>query len=446
MVLRTYLSKNNTIVSGTKINTGKNPISELYYGGVNKGFSRNLMQFNHTNIKKYYEEGFFGDLSKVTHTLKMVNTGIFNEDLLNKNTEDGKERTSSFDLVLFEINESWDEGIGYDYNLNLKGGVISNKPSNWYDRETGVNWGINGVDNSNLINIQHFSDGNENLTLDITSIVNEYILGTKTNNGMALSFTPYLESLDSDKPQYVGFFSRHTQTFHEPYIESKYTNVISDDRFNFYGEKNNKLYLYVNTNNQPTNLDELPIVTIKSENGDLDEFTVTAEQISKGVYGIDVIINESGNFMCEDKWSNIKIGGIERPDITLNFEVKESDDYYNIGLNTEIPESYKMNIVGIKYNEKINKGDVRKIFTNAVVPYTVNHKVLVDRLEYRLFVKEGVNEHTVIDYNLVNKTFMNNYFLLDTESLLPNTYYLDIRVKNGDQIKTTKEILKFDVM
>ena len=32
MVTRTYIDKNNTIIFGTQINTGRNPIAELYYG------------------------------------------------------------------------------------------------------------------------------------------------------------------------------------------------------------------------------------------------------------------------------------------------------------------------------------------------------------------------------------------------------------------------------
>jgi hypothetical protein len=32
MVTRTYIDKNNTIIFGTLINTGRNPIAELYYG------------------------------------------------------------------------------------------------------------------------------------------------------------------------------------------------------------------------------------------------------------------------------------------------------------------------------------------------------------------------------------------------------------------------------
>ena len=33
MVVRTYFDKNNTIVSNLNVNTGLNPVAELFYGG-----------------------------------------------------------------------------------------------------------------------------------------------------------------------------------------------------------------------------------------------------------------------------------------------------------------------------------------------------------------------------------------------------------------------------
>jgi hypothetical protein len=39
-----------------------------------------------------------------------------------------------------------------------------------------------------------------------------------------------------------------------------------------------------------------------------------------------------------------------------------------------------------------------------------------------------------------------NYFLLDTQSLIPNTYYLDVRYESNLEVSTTKEVLKFDIV
>jgi hypothetical protein len=48
-----------------------------------------------------------------------------------------------------------------------------------------------------------------------------------------------------DKQRYLGLFTRHTNTIFKPYLETTYLNTISDDRANFFLNKNNKLYLYL---------------------------------------------------------------------------------------------------------------------------------------------------------------------------------------------------------
>ena len=62
MVTRTYIDKNNTIIFGTQINTGRNPIAELYYGGKetqidagevqNSDFTRHLLYFDELIYRK----------------------------------------------------------------------------------------------------------------------------------------------------------------------------------------------------------------------------------------------------------------------------------------------------------------------------------------------------------------------------------------------------------
>ena len=67
--------------------------------------------------------------------------------------------------------------------------------------------------------------------------------------------------------QYVGFFTRHTQTYYEPFLETVYNNPIKDDRKNFYKNKVNRLYLYSNVGSEPTNLDNNPSVNIMIKMG-----------------------------------------------------------------------------------------------------------------------------------------------------------------------------------
>ena len=112
MVFRTYIDKDNTIIYNTLVNTGKNPIAELYYGGkeTQPDYTRHLFYFDIEDLKSKYNSGELGDLSEVTHTLRMTNSSFFDRDLQGQKALDNKVRTSSFNLLLFKINTFWDEG------------------------------------------------------------------------------------------------------------------------------------------------------------------------------------------------------------------------------------------------------------------------------------------------------------------------------------------------
>jgi hypothetical protein len=460
MVIRTFFDRDNVIVYNNLINTGRNEIAELFYGGPTgtEVYSRYLFHFDETRLREFYSAGTFCDLTKLRHTLRMTNTGAFDSRLLGKLTCDGKARSCSFDLNLFTINQTWDEGNGYDYNecsylSTGNGSVTEICPSNWVYAQTNIPWsGGNGVYSGSTsgvtIGIQHFEHGNENLEIDITDYVNGIITGA-TNNGLGLMFPTTLENLPTDEIQYVGFFTRHTQTFYEPFVESVYDNPIMDDRANFYLDKVNRLYLYSNIGGQPTELDDLPVVTILDSSGQI--FTsMTASCATRGVYYVEFMVPTSPNYSdCmtfEDIWSNLYINGIARPDVELDFIVRDSFEYYNIGQNDTLPKKYGFNITGIKRDEKIKRGDIRRVNVSARIPYTINQTDVIDNLQYRLYVKEGVNQYTVIDYQDVNRTFNSNYFLLDTASLIPNTYYLDVKVESQNEVTTISEVLSFDIV
>ena len=103
MVIRTYFDKNNTIVKNSNVNTGLNPVTELFYGGDvgSEQYSRFLFHFDETRIKSLYTGGTFTDLTKLKHTLRLTNTASFDTDLLN-GTMGTKDRATSFDLIVFK--------------------------------------------------------------------------------------------------------------------------------------------------------------------------------------------------------------------------------------------------------------------------------------------------------------------------------------------------------
>jgi len=494
MIKHTYFDKNNTLVRHSLVNTANNPISELFYGGdkdnhhddiVTSGcsadtscwsgctsgctsggltnISRYIFHFNESELIRLHEDGTYPNLSDLTHTLRMTNTTAFDSGLIGGNTPSDKQRTTSFDLITFKLNQDWDAGCGYDYQSITHLGDNLDNPlsyaaSNWVNADTihpwsggsGVYESATGIPSGVTISTQHFDVGNEDIEMDITEAVNEILTGG-TNYGFGVAFSHHYETKETTKQQYVGFYTNATQTFYEPYIETKPSTHIKDDRATFYKDKPNKLYLYVNLGNNLTDLDNIPTVNVYDNNDTLfSAYTSSAvTHVTKGVYSIEIMVNtiDYGDcVMFYDRWSNISINGIQRPDIELDFVLMDSFDYYNLGSDDFLPEKFGLSLHGVQRNEKIKRGDIRKVVISARIPFTVNQTKVIDNLEYRLYIKEGPNEYTVIDYTPVEMAFSHNFFMLDSGSMIPNTYYLDIKLKSNSSVETYQNVINFDIV
>ena len=489
-IIKSYFNKNNTIVAKSLVNSGKNPVTELFYGDKplrgckwtgtpsdvcggrtghtsdNSGrFSRLIFDLNLDDTINKVNSGCI-NLSGgtgTTHTLKMTNTSSFDTNLLNDKLVNGKRRASSFSLFLWRVSgTSWDEGVGYD--VKRAPGIFepefdepySQRPSNWYSATTLTPWPTQGIyDNTNsgtytLIDTQNFGDGNENINFNMTDEINNRLTGATPHTGITygVSFTSTLENLTGLSESYsVGFFTRHTQTFYEPYLETQYDDYIGDSRNQFYLNKTNRLFLYTNTGGIPTNLDVLPQVTIYDCDSSVYS-SMTATNLTCGVYYIDLLI--SGDTygtpsQFTDQWSNLIVNGNSLDTITNEFTVLSADDYYQIGPMDQTPKDFGYSIDGIKLDEKITAGDTRKVFVSVRVPYTVNRHVVVDNIKYRIYVTQGTTEVTTHPWANVNRTYNHNYFLLNTGDMIPNEYYIDVEVTSNQKVNIYKRITKFQI-
>lgn len=96
--------------------------------------------------------------------------------------------------------------------------------------------------------------------------------------------------------------------------------------------------------------------------------------------------------------------------------------------------------------EQIKRGDIRKINVSCKVPYTTNQEYGLDNLEYRLYVMQGNNEIDVIGWNKVERVFNGNYFLINTNDLIPSRYNVDIKIKYNNEIIIHHKQLSFDIV
>ena len=144
----------------------------------------------------------------------------------------------------------------------------------------------------------------------------------------------------------------------------------------------------------PTNLDTLPQVTIY----DCDEavFTsMTATNLTCGVYYVEFAVTGSTYgtpSIFTDVWSSLVINSKPLTNITNEFTLVDSDEYYQIGPEDQIPKDYGYSIDGIKMDERLVAGETRKVFVSVRVPYTVNQSVTVDGIKYRIYVRQGNTE------------------------------------------------------
>ena len=450
---RSYFEKNNTILKDSQVNTAKNPNTELIYGST---FSKFLFKVDFTELKNKVNSGEFVITTGTTHTLHLTNTIFGDESLLGQKNGRGRERTTSFDIIVFKINEFWDEGLGFDYEDQIFDFTEGNKtfderPSNWFNRTTLNEWATQGIysNDPQIIATAHFDNGNEDLTADITNYVNGIIVSGNTNHGLGLAFAVLYQDIESEVDQSVAFFTKYTQTFFEPYVETHFDDRIDDNRQNFTEKIYQNLYLYVTKGTNFYDLDNLPTVDITDANGTVLSglSNLTTTKVRLGVYkvrfGLTGVLCDGKRFYY-DKWKNLSLDDNSINNVVQKFVPKPYTSKFTVGENVRDLERYTIQFFGVKLNEKIKRGEARKI---AVSFRSVNNPKtdLIDEVYYRVYIREGKTEVNVFDWTQLDKTNENS-FTLDTSYLIPREYYLEIKGNVHNEIIYYNDIIKFEIV
>lgn len=284
---------NNYIVSSS--NSGQSEILELLHltaSLTNKGDSRVLLYFDLTDLSQSINLGLIPS-SSVDFRLKM------------KNAPHADEVPSSYDLVVFPLSRSWDEGRGLsDYDMGLKD---RNQFVNWANATSIQSWTVPGGDMiTNLSATQHFDFGTEDLEINISNLVYAWLTGGVPNYGMALK---YIDTYESGTIDYAfkRFFSRHVKVpERKPYIASRWDRTVQDDRANINFGLSGSLYYYRFLNGTYDNLNPL-YCNIVNSSGSIIQ-TLTASQVN-GLNGIHQVSGvfipfNTGSITCNDIWYN----------------------------------------------------------------------------------------------------------------------------------------------
>lgn len=505
MVRHIFLDKTNTITKGSLWNTGLNPILEINYG---KELSRGLIHFDVNEIKSLVDDGTFGDVSKLKCVLKMTNCasvdGLPYDKEIHHRASEPVERATSFDLMLFKLPQDFDAGKGFDYASdfwvnNNHSRAYKDMPSNWYYAQSVKWWKVDddkiipddngkididathpmyfyqyvesgdttvrikieldggiysheelveeynrflsGETDTIIVGVQHFDFGAENLEIDVTKYVLDCMAGEE-NYGLCLAYIPNLERTRLNVQQYVSFFTDLTNTFFHPYVECSYCDHIADDRANFCLGRKNRLYLYAYVDGNPVCLDEGITCAIDGKNYDVHNG-------GKGAYYIEVTPDKS-EFEVEtihyDVWGGLSLNGEAIDDVEQEFVVNPMQNFMSVGSASAGKDRTVPQISGINDAEELSRGEVREVVVDFRKEYTTNRKQLLDTAEWRLYVKDANREIDVFEYQPVERAFINNFFTINTEDLIPNDYFIDIRVSSGRETRYYKKVCRFRVV
>lgn len=462
-IYRSYFSKNDTLIEDNRTNNSQNPVTEISYGTPNADVSRFIFEIDFKGLIEKIDSGTIKPEKIVRHVLKMVNTIRFSEDRVGGKFNDFvTDRTASFDLNLYNIDEDWDEGNGYDFvYIDEQFPQIPQQAVNWFDRKTDVPWTVEGgyiSGTTQVLASQHFEKGNEDIEIDVTDYINDRLFSGSTGYtattsgvtyGLGLKFPDNLEILETLNRQAVAFHVKDTTTFFEPYIETIYDDRITDDRNYFYLDKDNELYLYSNVGGTLQDVTVNSVTIIDYNDVEVAVVTGTSiENIRKGVNRITLNIDSDAYpdaVLFTDRWNVTQNG--KNKDIDQEFYLISQDKYFNFDFtNRVLSDNHYFMYSGIKQSENIKRGRFRKIFveTKAFYPNQDNNQTF--DIEYRLYSSQNDKyEFDVIPWTKVDRTAQGYEFTLDTSWLIPQDYSLQIRMVEGD-IFYVKEKLDFSVV
>lgn len=463
---RIYPIKENTIASGSvfeRLNSSQADVFSLWYGGgvetglsMRNSISRHLIQFDLTDLQNKYAD-FTINSASTTYILKIKNAIPPNENLepefinnvLNKNI------ASSFDLIFFPINKNWDEGRGG----SLESGFLTFRNfspvlsgfSNNLSATTLVSWDNPGVftnpsaQTSNYV-YQNFPIGSESISVNISSMVNNWLSGGSVNNGIGIAYSRPFELMSTDTRYISSFFSNKTNSAFKPYLEVNYDQTIKDDSNFVTNNRVSRLFLYTFSGNQAVNYYSANTVFIKNSSNVVVHSGLSINQLSKGVYYVDVLMSGATKSQkYKIIWSGITfVSGIDQTDFTNTFEIREN--YYN-NSNKKIND-YVVDIYGIPNNAPLTTGEIYRIYADTRMSFS-NSKPSTDfGLEYRLSM--GVLDE-LVPWTAMNAAIIDNclscYFDLDTSWLLnAQIYKIEFRISEFGTKRLLPDVLTFNVI
>ena len=466
--------KANLTTRGTGSNMGESDILEVFsiYAQANTAsseLSRVLIEFDINALSASRDSGNIPDSGSVDFYLRMFNA------------EHSSTTPTNYTLTVAAISQSWTEGIGLDMDDYSDPGA-----SNWIDASSTTTWTMQGGDyltgTLDTVSTQVFPTGIEDLQVDVTHQVEEWLNNNTASYGFGVFLTSSLE--EAATSYYTKkFFARDSQYFlKRPVIEARWNDNRGDDAANFYlsssrvpaADNLNKLYLYNYVRGQLQNIPgvgtgDILLSVYSGSNSVLDtskiglpigggvvangDRNITGSYVSTGIYSAEFAYTSSGITEIYPVWHSGSTEYLTASAVTVN--TFETQTPYPIN-------SYKTSITNLQ--SEYGSSDVAhfRVFvqnknfeaTVYTIASTAVEPTIVEKMYYK--VQRFVDEQVVIDYGTgsgnasysqLSYDSAGNYFDLDMSVFEPDfSYQISFLINDAGNYYELKDKFKFRVI
>ena len=394
-----------------------------------------------------------------------------------KNAPSTETLPSDYSISIYAISSEWEEGFGLDMD-HYSDLTYNSVGSNWIKRSGGTNWTTFGGDFlSNTIVDQSFPNGNEDLSINVTDIVESWLDSDYSNHGFLIrlsqSYEPYhsnssginvspdFQNTDGATRSYFTkrFFARNTEFFFKrPTINARWDDSRKDNRGNFYTSSSlapaadnlNTLYLYNSIRGQ---LKDIPAVGTGTINVDLYstlggtaitqcvDTPVTGGWYDTGIYTASVCLDSTASVLY-DVWHSSSVQyhtGTITP-LTASATTINQNTKYIISLTNHKKEYDPSEIANINVFVR-PKNWSPNIYTTAQSTVT---NTVIEEMHYK--VVRVVDDFVVVNYETgtIKSTQLSynddgNYFNFDMAVLEPEYEYKFKFITYEDYRKTYVE-------
>ena len=260
--------------------------------------ARTLVKFSLTDLSgKIYSDNTIPSAS-VSYYLRMFDKK--HDDII----------PTSFDLFVYPLSRSFDAGSGIDDDNYRDIGY-----ANWLNSTSTQTWTTTGSDfisSGYGSGSQHFDIGTEDLEVDITDVVKNWLTGGINNNGLVVKFgnTEETNATNYYKKMFYGKETKYVE--YMPYIEARWNDVLKDNRNNFAYSIQNRLFLYNFIRGELTSVTEPVTVRIQDHLlGTSASFSQTYDAVrhAAGILTASVTIANTASFKFSGTFYDIWFSG-----------------------------------------------------------------------------------------------------------------------------------------